>query len=255
MYCKIYARCFMWSEYFNFQKENYNPLFVFTVANSLYFQVNPTDGLFSLASSDESVLTAEKVINRVEDTYTSWSSWTPCSKSCTQQRFRRCKKTENCTEKILTAERTCFRARGRCSARRLPKKQTNTKSIIEDIVYDLIYYDWSEWSACTRACKKRRYRTCALKRWCKHTVLLEEKECYSPGTNCERRYMFTDPDDYDKYADHNHDENGIYNSMSSCGLCYSNRNVLNGNKGLFILSERESEILFSFCLCLMRIAN
>ena len=179
----------------------------------LWFQINPTDGLFSLVpSSEETVLTAEKVITRVEDAYTSWSSWTPCSKSCTQQRFRRCKSAaQNCTKKILTAERTCFRARGRCSARRLPKKQTNTKSIIEDIVYDLIYYDWSEWSACTRTCKKRRYRTCALKRWCKHTVLLEEKECYAAGSNCERRYMFTDPSDYDKYADHDHNnyEKGI----------------------------------------------
>ncbi len=152
-------------------------------------------------------MTAEKVITRVEDSYSPWSAWTPCSKSCTQQRFRRCK-AEQCAENILTAERTCFRARGRCSARRLPKKQTNTKSIIEDIVYDLIYYDWSEWSACTRTCKKRRYRTCALKRWCKHTVLLEEKECFAPGTDCERRYMFTDRNDHEKYASSEHREEG-----------------------------------------------
>lgn len=60
---------------------------------------------------------------------------------------------------------------------------------LENIVYDLLYYDWTPWSKCTRACKMRRFRICALRRWCKNTVLMEEKRCYVPDSECEKKYL------------------------------------------------------------------
>ena len=57
------------------------------------------------------------------------------------------------------------------------------------MVYDLLYYDWTEWTSCTRSCKRRRFRVCALRRFCKDTMLMEERQCYVQGTACEKRYL------------------------------------------------------------------
>ena len=39
-----------------------------------------------------------------------------------------------------------------------------------------------------------RYRTCALKRLCKNMVLLEEKKCKPPGSECEILHGRSRPD-------------------------------------------------------------
>lgn len=175
-------------------------------------KVHGEDGLFSVPpnSSVHEVFTQSSDVSD-NTLYATWSAWTPCiTRTCTQKRVRKCKNASSCSEALLTAERTCWKRRGRCSEKRKHHKsklkKPSTKNI-EAVVYDLLYYDWSEWSTCTRSCKKRRYRTCALKRWCKHTVLLEEQECFNPGTACERRYMLANKDKHENSADTNKNTN------------------------------------------------
>lgn len=125
------------------------------------------------------------------DKYEPWTAWTRCSTKCTHMKFRRCRTGTPCEGSVQKLERTCWKSRGPCA---IHKHSSRRRSIatpqlkrIEDILYDLLYYDWSAWSACTRSCKKRRYRTCALGKWCKNTVLMEEKRCYISGSSCQRR--------------------------------------------------------------------
>ena len=104
-----------------------------------------------------------------------WSEWSECSRSCKQQRTRVCRRFERCNRR---ERRPCLTPTGPCSVEKLPDKG------LKDVLYDLLYYDWTEWSEClVRSCKRKRYRTCAVKTWCHNTVLLEERRCHINGTD------------------------------------------------------------------------
>lgn len=116
--------------------------------------------------------------------YGDWSKWGACSSSCRQQRSRPCVLSSECEGSVLHEQRRCQRtSSGRCQPQRRGRWGIGRR--LEDLMYDLLYEDWSTWSVCTRSCKRRRYRTCSLQRWCRNTVLLEEKGC-TDGP-CRRR--------------------------------------------------------------------
>merc|ERR1719419_1545059 len=59
--------------------------------------------------------------------------------------------------------------------------------MLQDVMYDFLYFEWSEWSPCTRSCTRRRHRACSVGQWCDDTVLTEEKPCYVAGSSCRKR--------------------------------------------------------------------
>ena len=104
--------------------------------------------------------------------YSEWSEWSRChTRTCTNRRSRSCLLLNGgrCPDDADTRDtKPCVRRHGRCSG--IQDMTQRQKDVIgrriEDVVYDLLYYDWSDWSACTRTCSKRRY-----------IVLLEDNYC------------------------------------------------------------------------------
>ncbi|KAK6169154.1 hypothetical protein SNE40_020259 [Patella caerulea] len=122
--------------------------------------------------------------------YSKWSKWTPCSRKCEQVRERRCRRPEQCGNSFVKEKRTCRRQKGRCSVlsyKLLGFKRKNR--FIEQLLYDLLYSSWSKWSPCTRSCKQKRQRECAVQHICRKSSIQEERRCRVTGKLCERRYM------------------------------------------------------------------
>ena len=122
-------------------------------------------------------------LENIDSLYGPWTPWSRCRRSCVQKRSRQCLHNATCEIPVLQTKRSCWKRRGRCALSR-QTKQRGDVTPREDIFYDLLYYDWSEWSPCTRNCKQKRYRTCAVRRWCKHVVLKEERPCAPAGSAC-----------------------------------------------------------------------
>ena len=126
---------------------------------------------------------------------------------------------------------------------------------LQDMVFNLLYNEWSSWSMCTRSCKQRRFRTCAMKNWCKNVLLMEEANCYHKGTNCEAVWLASntldneDLDDIDKgmffwYTCCTNARRFIYNRRDIVlPWCYNNPPFL---RGFFLrwTEYRKSSILF-----------
>ncbi|CAH1795253.1 unnamed protein product [Owenia fusiformis] len=138
------------------------------------------------AESTRTVQTGRS-LTTYDNSYTEWSEWTRCTNKCRQRRARKCTDSNICGDSVLKEKRYCYKKQAKCAKRgsRLNKKKS--ARWLEDIVYELLYNDWSEWGACTRSCKTRRTRSCAIKKWCRHTVLQEERKCYASGGACEKR--------------------------------------------------------------------
>lgn len=124
-------------------------------------------------------------LTNYSEMYSDWSKWSKCNDACQQRRIRSCTAPETCKGSILKEQRDCVKTKGACHPKR--RSRWGITKRLEDLMYDLLYDDWSPWSACTRSCKKRRYRTCSLKRWCRNTILLEEKKCYVSGGSCKKK--------------------------------------------------------------------
>ncbi|GAB6033673.1 hypothetical protein CHUAL_013731 [Chamberlinius hualienensis] len=127
--------------------------------------------------------------------YSPWSAWTSCSRKCKQERSRQCNVPRRCENIMVKEERSC--AGRRC--RKQPftivddksenREQTSVEK--EQTITTLkltLYSAWSEWSPCTRNCRTRRYRSCAMKYFCGTSAIQEDAFCYVKGTNCERTF-------------------------------------------------------------------
>lgn len=113
----------------------------------------------------------------VDKKYGPWSRWSTCSRKCKQVRTRVCRTGEQCDRDVIRERKNCLDPGGLCTLETFTQ-QLSDRGGVRDVIYDLLYYDWTEWSECQiRTCKRKRYRTCAMKKWCQNTVLLEEKVC------------------------------------------------------------------------------
>ena len=123
--------------------------------------------------------------------YTAWSTWSRCNRRCEQHRIRRCIVPNKCGTSFLKEKRKCQRKRGLCSTLSYKVIGNRRNRHIEELLYDLLYDEWSQWGRCTRSCKKRRYRKCREPKICGGSFIQEEKVCRTPGSNCEKRYTLT----------------------------------------------------------------
>ncbi|KAK7507231.1 hypothetical protein BaRGS_00001166 [Batillaria attramentaria] len=121
--------------------------------------------------------------------YSPWSKWRPCNRKCEQSRMRRCQRPEHCGQTWLKENRTCQRKRGACSTfsyRTVGFRRRNR--LIERVLYDVLYTDWSDWGPCTRSCRQRRRRKCTVRDVCHNSFIQETRRCTAPGSRCQRRY-------------------------------------------------------------------
>ena len=158
-----------------------------------------------------------------DEHYSDWSAWSPCNRHCVTRRMRTCQEPEVCRKRKQRQIKLCpcdvtrllrhkqerhkeeprllrhtkeerrllrhendRRLRGRRGGWNRRRKQEQ-QQMLEELVYDLLYNPWSEWSSCTRSCKTRRYRTCSMREWCRDTVLMEDRNCYVAGSRCQPR--------------------------------------------------------------------
>ena len=121
-----------------------------------------------------------------------WSEWGACSKHCQQSRVRQCKPDKHCGSSWFKEKRPCKR-KGKCSNKSyrsfkllgFRKKDT----VMEKILYKLLYGPWSSWTQCSRSCKKRRYRKCTVYKVCGFSYIQEERVCRKSRMNCTKQYL------------------------------------------------------------------
>ncbi|XP_042861376.1 transmembrane protease serine 9-like isoform X1 [Penaeus japonicus] len=127
--------------------------------------------------------------------YSQWSKWSRCSRRCKQRRQRSCRVPAVCGTGLLKEERSC--RGGRCSGRRpfhIIKPEEFTRQPPRNDMRVLLnfnsmfYTRWSRWSACSRSCLTRRYRSCKYPLFCGGSVVNEEAYCYVEGSLCEKWY-------------------------------------------------------------------
>ncbi|XP_069947479.1 uncharacterized protein [Cherax quadricarinatus] len=127
--------------------------------------------------------------------YTDWTNWSRCSRRCKQRRRRSCRVPAVCGTAVLKEERSC--TGGRCSGRRpfhiiRPEefsKQPPRNDMRVLLNFNSMFYTrWSRWSACSRSCLTRRYRSCKYPLFCGERVVHEEAYCYIEGSLCEKWY-------------------------------------------------------------------
>ncbi|XP_013386306.1 plasminogen [Lingula anatina] len=116
--------------------------------------------------------------------YSQWSSWSKCNKRCKERRTRQCIKKDVCGNSVIKERRACWRPNFRCKIR-LNNRSPLGKHM-EDLMFDIFYRSWSEWSPCSKQCRRHRTRACAFKAFCKHTSIEEEGSCGTPG-KCDLR--------------------------------------------------------------------
>ena len=133
-------------------------------------------------------------ITRDDDYYSAWSDWAPCSRHCTTRRNRHCTQYEQCVRETQKQTKRCacdiseyLRSRRQRYSRAWSSRRK--EQLMEELVYDTLYNPWSQWSPCTRSCKMRRYRTCAMSDWCRDTVLMEDRRCYIANSKCDPRLL------------------------------------------------------------------
>lgn len=61
---------------------------------------------------------------------------------------------------------------------------------MEKILYKLLYGPWSQWTPCSKSCKKRRYRNCVVYKVCGVSYIQEERVCRKSRSNCTKQYLF-----------------------------------------------------------------
>ncbi|XP_067673139.1 acrosin-like [Haliotis asinina] len=122
--------------------------------------------------------------------YSPWSRWSTCNRKCEQTRVRRCRRQQHCGKTWLKEKRICKRRRGGCSVLSYQVYGFRRRNrYIEQLLYDLLYDSWTEWGACSRTCKQRRTRKCAVHSVCSKSYIQEERRCSAAGSRCERRYF------------------------------------------------------------------
>ena len=174
---------------FVFQMQSISDLFLKVVAHPRYKQKPLTERI-------------RRQITRHDAYYTDWSAWSPCSSQCWTERTRTCYDIPRCPAQVQQRQRkrcTCdihrylrnelyeenrrkYRRRGKSSR---ASYQRWREQFYEELVYDKLYEPWSSWSPCTRSCKMRRYRTCAMSDWCRDTVLMENRRCSVSDSRCD----------------------------------------------------------------------
>lgn len=120
--------------------------------------------------------------------YSKWSKWSNCNRHCEQSRVRRCKNRQYCGSSFLKEKRHCRKQKGRCSSLSYKVIGIRRNRLMEKLLYDLLYDDWSHWGRCKRTCRKRRVRMCKEPRICGNSYIQQERDCKLPGTQCEKRY-------------------------------------------------------------------
>ena len=61
---------------------------------------------------------------------------------------------------------------------------------MEKILYKLLYGPWTQWTPCSKSCKKRRYRNCVVYKVCGVSYIQEERVCRKSRSNCTKQYLF-----------------------------------------------------------------
>ncbi|XP_060077752.1 putative serine protease 42 [Ylistrum balloti] len=120
--------------------------------------------------------------------YSKWSKWSNCNRHCEQSRVRRCKNRKYCGTSFLKEKRHCRKQKGVCSSLSYKVIGFRRNRLMEKILYDLLYDEWSLWGRCKRSCRKRRFRTCKEPRICGNSYIQQERDCKLPGTLCEKKY-------------------------------------------------------------------
>ena len=59
---------------------------------------------------------------------------------------------------------------------------------MEEILYKLLYGNWSVWGPCSRNCKKRRIRKCMRPAMCGGSYIQEERICRKSRLYCRKQY-------------------------------------------------------------------
>ncbi|XP_063613018.1 trypsin-3-like [Penaeus indicus] len=72
----------------------------------------------------------------------------------------------------------------------------------------MFYTKWSRWSACSRSCLTRRYRSCKYPLFCGGSVVNEEAYCYVEGSLCEKWYRRSRYHPRKHQTTENNDEDG-----------------------------------------------
>ncbi|KAI8797433.1 suppressor of tumorigenicity 14 protein, partial [Biomphalaria glabrata] len=99
--------------------------------------------------------------------YNEWSKWSSCTRKCDQTRVRRCRIPEECGRSWVKEKRTCIQEKGTCyplTYKVIGMQKRNR--LIEELLYDILYAQWTAWGPCTRSCRQRRQRECKQKSIC-----------------------------------------------------------------------------------------
>nr|KAI8765443.1 suppressor of tumorigenicity 14 protein-like protein [Biomphalaria glabrata] len=121
--------------------------------------------------------------------YNEWSKWSSCTRKCDQTRVRRCRIPEECGRSWVKEKRTCIQEKGTCyplTYKVIGMQKRNR--LIEELLYDILYAQWTAWGPCTRSCRQRRQRECKQKSICVRSYIQEERRCQFPGSQCEHRF-------------------------------------------------------------------
>ncbi|KAH9513119.1 hypothetical protein Btru_035903, partial [Bulinus truncatus] len=121
--------------------------------------------------------------------YNEWSKWSACTRKCDQTRVRRCRIPEECGRSWVKEKRTCIQEKGTCyplTYKVIGMQKRNR--LIEELLYDILYNQWTAWGPCTRSCRQRRQRECKQKSICVRSYIQEERRCQFPGVQCEHRF-------------------------------------------------------------------
>ena len=134
--------------------------------------------------------------------FSEWSSWSNCSRKCTQKRKRSCLTPASCGANVMIERRACPRKTSAdgsikaCQPRREARHQTFLKRLLSDIydpaeeedsaltMEEFLYSDWTVWSRCSRSCRQKRFKECQFPLLCGRKMILEERGCFPEGTRC-----------------------------------------------------------------------